>query len=181
MRKLNVIVVVLIMILLVDHIIFGGLYMLGAGTGVIRPLALTMLALVIFHALISMAVTIRAEKAGFKTKARYNAENREFWNRRTSGLAILVLGVMHALLLSKNEEGIPRIAFMPRFFELVTPLLILSVYLHLRSNIRPLLIALGIRNVDKKEKFIKAVLMVIMIFAIMAAFYKIVPFLLGGN
>jgi succinate dehydrogenase hydrophobic anchor subunit len=180
MRKSNTILVLLILILLLDHVIFGGLYFFGAGPGVFKPIAFAMLLLVILHAFISMVVTIRAEMAGFKTKARYNKENRSFWLRRVSGTAIIILAILHALMMSKNENGVARINSMPKPLRLATPLLIVAVFLHLFENVRPLLISLGIRNIDKKEKAIKIVLSIIALFAIAANIYTIVSHI-GGH
>ena len=171
MRKINVIIVIAIMILLVDHIVFGGLHLLGFNAGVMRPMAMLMLILVLAHALISMYVTLRAEKAGAKTKARYNKENREFWLRRTSGVMILVSALVHAYTMFKDENGVPRIARLPKVFSLATPLLIFSIYLHVFVNVRALLIAFGIRNINRKEKVIKVLLTVVMLFAMSALIY----------
>ena len=52
MRKINVILVVLILILLIDHIVFGGMHLLGSDAGVIKPMALTMLSLVLAPAVV---------------------------------------------------------------------------------------------------------------------------------
>ena len=166
MRKFNTILVLIIMALLLDHVLFGVMYLLGIGTGVFKPLAIAMLALVMFHAVISLIVTFRAEKAGFVTKARYNKENREFWGRRVSGIFIVFLALMHAFILSKDQDGVPRLQKMPKPLRIATPLLIIFVYLHLLSNIRPLLISFGIRNVDKKTRIIKIILTVIMLIAV---------------
>lgn len=171
MRKINAILVILIFILLIDHIIFGGMHLLGLNVSVTKQMALLMLFLVLAHAVISMFVTLKAEKAGAKTKARYNKENREFWARRTSGMMILVFGLLHAFAMFKYENGVPRIARLPRIFSLVTPLLIISIYAHIFANVRPLLISLGVRNMDKKEKIIKIILSIIMLFAIGALIY----------
>ena len=168
------------MILLLDHLIFGGMYLFGVGNGVIRPLAISMLVLTIIHAIISMIVTIRAEKAGFKTNARYNKENSEFWQRRVSGVLILVFALMHAYILSKNEQGIRRIVSLPKIFEFTTPALIISVYFHILSNIRPLLISLGVRNIEKKERIIKVILTIITIFGLTAAISAIISYI-GGK
>ena len=174
MRKINAILVLIIVILLLDHVIFGGLYLFGAGTGVIKPLALSLLILVAVHAVISMIITIRAEKAGMKTKARYNKENREFWGRRVSGMFIIILAFVHAFLMSKNAQGVPRMASAPKPLRLATPLLIISVFAHLKSNVRPLLIAMGVRNIDKKQKIATIILYIIFIFALSGSIFTVI-------
>ena len=181
MRKINTILVLIIMLLFVDHVIFGSLHSLGTGASVIRPLAHTMLGLVLLHAIISLVVTFRAEKAGFKTGVRYYRENREFWNRRVTGVLIILLGITHAYMMVRTERGAPRIASAPKIFELTTPLLIVSIYLHLLSNIRPLLISLGIRNIDKKEKIIRAILTILLLFALFSVSYRVFSHIGGGH
>ena len=181
MRKINTILVLIILLLLTDHAIFGSLHSLGTGASVLRPMAHTMFGLVFIHALISLAVTVKAEKAGIVTGTRYNKENREFWNRRVTGVLILILGMTHAFLMMRNEMGVPRIAFAPRIFEFTTPLLICMIYLHILTNIRPLLISLGIKNIDKKEKIIKVILTVIMAFAMFSILYVVFKYIGGGH
>lgn len=180
MRKFNTILVLLILILLLDHVVFGGLYFFGVVPGVFKPVAFAMLALVVLHAIISMIVTIRAEKAGFQTKARYNAENRDFWLRRASGIAILILAILHAFMMSKDKNGVARLASMPKPLRLATPLLVFAVYLHLMSNVRPLLISMGVRKIDRKEIIIKVILSIVALFAIAANVYTIVSHI-GGR
>ena len=174
MREFNTILVLIIMVLLLDHVLFGGMYFLGIGTGVFKPLAIAMLALVMLHAVISLIVTFRAEKAGFVTKARYNKENREFWGRRITGIFIIILALLHAFMVGKNQDGVPRMQKMPKPLHIATPLLIIFVYLHLLTNVRPLLISFGIRNVKKKARIIEIILTIIMLFAIGANIRMIV-------
>ena len=180
MRRINTILVLMILALFADHAIFASLHSIGVGNGVIKAMAHSMLGLVLIHAAVSLIVTVKAEKAGITTKARYNKENREFWNRRVTGVLILVLGVTHAYLMNRNERGIPRIAFAPKIFELTTPLLVITIYLHIMTNIRSLLISLGIRNIDRNEKIIKAITSVVMAFVFVAISYVSLKYM-GGH
>ena len=173
MRKFNAILVSIILILIIDHIIFASMHLLGTGANVFVPVALFMLTLVLIHAIISLIITINAEKVGINTKARYNKENEQFWLRRVSGLAIMVLAIMHAYLEAKNENGVPNVARMPKIFEFTLPLLILSVGIHVFQNTRPLLISLGIKKINLFEKIIK--ILVIMLTCL--AMFSIVTFL----
>ena len=58
MRKLNVVFVLIIFILLLDHIIFGSLHLLGMNVRVTKQFALAMLLFVLLHGLLSMLITI---------------------------------------------------------------------------------------------------------------------------
>ena len=175
MRKFNVILVLIIMFLLLDHAFFGNLHMLGFDVSVFGPFALVMVGLVLLHTIISMLVTIRAEKAGMKTHARYQKENQEFWLRRSSGMGILVFALIHAYSMLPSKQGPPNIAFMPKIFELATPLMILCIALHIYVNIKPLLIAVGNKHYKTWEKVLKGI--VIVFFAI--AFIVTVRFILS--
>ena len=114
-----------------------------------------------------------------KTKARYNKENRQFWNRRVSGMFIIVLAFMHAFLMSKNAQGVPRMASAPKPLRMATPLLIIAVFAHLKSNVRPLLIAMGVRNIDKKEKIANIILFIVFIFALSGSIYTVISHIRG--
>ena len=181
MRKLNTIVALLIMLLFLDHITFGSLHFLGTKFGITAPFAMTMFLLVLIHAIISIIITIKAEAVGFKTKARYNKENRQFWLRRASGIAILILAFMHVFLMQKDASGRPKIASMPRVFNLLLPLLLLSVGIHISQNVKPLLISLGVKNREKKEKIIKLLIILFTIFVIVTYGIFTVNKIRGGH
>ena len=181
MRKFNSILTILIMLLFIDHITFGSLHFLGTKFGIAAPFAMTMMILVLIHAVVSIIITIRAEVAGFKTKARYNKENRQFWQRRASGIAILVLALVHANVMQKGENGIPKLSRMPRVFSLILPLLMLSVAIHISQNIRPLLISMGVKNREKKEKIIKLLIILFTIIAIVSYGVFVVSKIKGGH
>ncbi len=180
MRKFNTVLVLLIMLLLLYHTIFGSLHLFGIGPGSLKKLAFAMLMLVMAHAVVSMIVTVRAEKAGISTKARYNKEYRAFWGRRISGMLVAVFALIHAYTMFRDKNGVPRIARLPKFLNLATPLLIFFVYLHILTNVRPLLISLGVRNIDRKEKVIKAALTVVMLFG-MSAVVSVIVSHMGGH
>ena len=163
MRKLNTILVLLIMVLFIDHIVFGSLHFLGTNLNVTKPFAHAFFSLVFIHAVVSILITIKAEVVGIKTHARYNKENRQFWNRRISGMAIMVLAATHIYLMAHGEDGLPRISKMAKIYGLLLPLLLIFVCIHIYTNVRPLLISLGIRNIEKKEKIIKVLIVLITI------------------
>ena len=181
MRKFNTVIVLLIMLLFIDHITFGSLHFLGTKFGIAAPFAMTMMILVLIHAAVSIIITIRAEVAGFKTKARYNKENRQFWLRRVSGMAILVLAIAHVVLMQKGSDGVPKISRMPKVFNLLLPLLLLSVGVHISQNIRPLLISMGVKNREKKEKIIKLLIILFTIIAIVSYGVFVVGKIKGGH
>ena len=180
MRKINTILVLIIMLLLTDHIVFACMHLLGLNAGVLKPLAMMMMLFTVLHAIVSLIVTIRAEKVGINTKARYSKENKEFWARRVSGMFILVLALLHGYIMFKNEKGVPRIASMPKVLSFATPLLIIFILIHIMTNVKPLLISLGVKNIDKKERIIKLILTVFLLFALGSYIYFTVSRIRGN-
>ena len=85
------------------------------------------------------------------------------------------------MLCRKNEKGIPNITRMPKALRFSTPLLILSVGIHLLGNIRPLLISFGIRKLDRYEKIIKVLVMLITLFAMVANIIYIIKMIKRGR
>lgn len=165
MRKLNTILAAVITILFLDHIVFAALYLMGFPVKVFGPMAIFMIVLVLIHGVLSMILTVNAEKTGMKTKARYNKENRTFWLRRTTGVLILVLVLFHFYAMGRGSDGIPRIAHMGMPGSLATILLALSVMIHININLEPLCISLGIRNYKKLLPVLKVLVFVLCLLA----------------
>lgn len=177
MRKINSIIATIILVLLVDHIIFATLHLAGYPVHVFGPLAYLMLALVIIHGVLSMILTVNAEKTGMKTKARYNKENAEFWARRTSGVAILAFAIFHAHAMMKLPDGRPRISTLGPIARICNIGLAISVCVHIVINIKPLMISLGIR----KHNLLSKILYVFFVLLTVIACYFLALVLIRGG
>ncbi|MBP5280678.1 MAG: hypothetical protein J6Z03_09355 [Erysipelotrichaceae bacterium] len=176
MRKFKSILAIIITILFLDHQLFGGTAFGNLNVRIPKPLAFLMGGLIILHAIISLTVTWRAEKAGFKTNARYNAENRQFWNRRVSGVLILLLIPFHAFMLRNGVAGLDTTLKLV-LASLSAVLLSLSVFWHLIQNIKPLLISLGFRPTDTKILIIRIILALLCLYT---SFSIVRSFIAGG-
>lgn len=173
MRKINAIIAVIICLLLADHMIFGSMSLIGMNASVISVMAFALAGLTLVHVLISTIITIKAVKAGAKTKAAYPKENWQFWFRRISGAILLFLFLTHAYSMLKGSDGLPHIVHMGYFGGIISILLPLAVYSHLIVNIKPLLIALGFKVTKVKVFIIAAILTILCGFAVYAMVYKV--------
>ena len=149
MRKVNAILSVGIVVLLLMHMIAGGLQMAGflsGGKTWLTLLSWVMLVMIAVHAIIGFKLTIDTLRLQKKTGVSYPKENRLFWARRISGFALMAFVVCHLLIfMGTTQNG----AFRLHLFagaELTTQiLLVLSLAVHILSNLSPMLIGLGIR------------------------------------
>lgn len=150
MRKVNAVLSAGILVLLLVHMVAGALQTAGflpGGALAMQVLAWVMLGLVGLHTLIGIKLTADTMRLSKQSGVMYGKENRLFWLRRISGFAIMAFVVCHVLVfMGTSQNG----AFRLHVFagaELVTQiLLVVSIAVHVLSNLRPLLIGLGIRR-----------------------------------
>jgi hypothetical protein len=128
------------------HGVCGAVLLIGAGNIVVQRLARALLALVIIHAVISIILTIPSLKAWFYAKALYFKENKNFWIRRISGIAILILVCLHIVTFGHaNDENFTL------FHMLMQLLFVVSILAHLIGNVEPIFVSFGCR-IKKKTK-----------------------------
>ena len=153
MRKLNAIVTPLIFLLFLVHLIWGSLMLLGVvkgGSLFFSVISYVMMGLVVVHILIGIKLTVDTLQAQKKSKVSYPGANRLFWIRRISGFALVLFMAAHVFLFSVGEKnGAPILKKFSMFPLIIQLLMVLSLLLHLITNIRPLKIALGIE--DRKD------------------------------
>ena len=164
MRKFNGILSGLILILFLAHGIMGAFQLIGAGNVISRSLSYIMVALVILHALIGVKLTADALRIQKKTGAGYFRRNLIYWARRISGLAIMVMILFHVTAFSYSDGGMIRLALFDRTRLAAQILLLISVAVHIITNVRPMLITFGIRGLRRWEGDILFVLSVILLF-----------------
>ncbi|MCR4946722.1 MAG: pilus assembly protein PilX [Lachnospiraceae bacterium] len=174
MRRINARLSAAIMGLFLVHMIWGVLVMLGitaGGNPAFRLLTWLMSALIALHILIGCKLTIDTLVAIRRSGVSYAGANRLFWIRRISGFAMIIFVAAHIWLFSGRElEG----AFlMPHFnvMALLTQIgMVLSLLIHLTTNIRPLKIALGIEDSKNFKTDALIVLSVLLLMAGVAFF-----------
>lgn len=167
MRKWNAVLSMGILVLFLIHAILGGFQLAGimpGGSAVLQMIAWVMMAAIMLHMVIGIRLTVQTWRAGRQAKARYWKENKLFWIRRISGFAVMLLILFHVLIfLGKNESG-----YRLKLFEgaqLTTQLLLVAaVAVHVISNIRPLMIGLGIKSTREYLTDILLILSVLLLF-----------------
>ena len=156
MRKWNAILSMGILVLFLIHGIAGGLQAAGllpGGNPVMKVMAWIMFGLIALHTVIGVKLTADTLHACRISGASYYKENRLFWLRRVSGLAIMAFIATHLLIFTGTEDdGIVRLHLFGGMQLATQILLVASIAVHVLCNIRPLMIALGVRG--GKELFL---------------------------
>ena len=166
MRKINAILALLAALLFFDHAVFGGLLSLGAEIEVKKPIALVLTAVAAVHGIISLIVTFKKGKTTARPGASYWKENLTYWSRRISGIVILLVLLFHGHAMVIGSDGIRKIDKMQPAGGVINMLLPVSVCIHLLTNVRPMLIALGIRITKTKLIVIRILIIAVCCFAL---------------
>ena len=153
MRKFNAVLSISILVLFLIHMIVGSFQLFGfmpGGIAVMYAVTDTMLLGVVVHMVIGIKLTIDTLKAQKKAGVSYFRENALFWTRRISGFALMLFIAAHIVIFSGKGEGS---GFRLNLFDvpqlLCSVLMVASLILHIVTNIRPLMIALGARSFGK--------------------------------
>ena len=166
MRKWNAIISALILAAFLIHGISGGLILTGqmaGGAAWLTAVTHIMLTLIAVHAVIGIALTVKAYRKRVPG-AEYRKENRIYRARRYSGFAMILLIGWHVLIfMGKSGEAYRLNLFaMPQLTGSI--LLVLSLLVHLLTNIRPLLISFGIAGFRIYVKDILWILSIVLLF-----------------
>ena len=146
MRKWNAIISLLALVLLLLHGLLGSFQLIGAGGTAGRVLAWAAVVLLAIHAVFGIKLTVESLKVWKKTGAGYFRENRLFWTRRISGFATLVFLLFHVTAFRTAGEGAVRLVWFTQARLVLHLLLAASLAIHIITNIRPLMLSLGIRG-----------------------------------
>ena len=150
MRKFNAILAHTIITLFLLHIIIGSLQLTGlvpGGNVIMKIGSWLLIAAVGAHTVIGIKLTADTLAAMKKSGASYFRENKLFWIRRISGFAVMFFIAAHIILFMGYGSGG---AFRLNLFDvpqlIMSILLVLSVLLHIVTNIRPMMLGSGIRG-----------------------------------
>ncbi len=169
MRKVNAILTVLIMILFLGHAIIGSLQLFGANNVMVMKVTARICATLIFiHAVIGVILTVGSIRVWRKTGAPYFRENALFWARRISGAAIMVLIFFHMFAFGHTEGDVYQLKPYTTAKLIKQVLFVLSIAIHILTNIRPLFIALGARSLRRFLPDILVILSIVLIICIAA-------------
>ena len=164
MRKINGIIAMTVLVLFLIHGLLGALNLMNIATVIVKALSYTMLALIIVHAVISIVLTVRSARTAVKTKAPYFRHNRLFWARRISGVLILALVFFHMTAFGYTSGGVFRLVPFDVFRLITQILFILSIAVHIITNVKPVLITFGVKRLRPKAGDILFFVSVVMLF-----------------
>ena len=148
MRKINAIITAGIILLFPVHLFRGVFMMIGiahGGSAFFSAVSYLMLVLTTAHALIGCKLTFDTLSAIRRSGVSYPGQNRLFWIRRLSGLALTLFMAIHVWIFQgQNTDGV----FLLRHYDTAAfatqILMVIALAVHLLTNIRPLKIAFGI-------------------------------------
>ncbi len=165
MRRINALVTAAIIIVFITHGILGSFMMTGIiekASGILPWLGCF---LIIIHTVIGFIIMGRTIKSGCTSKKWYLKQNKEFWIRRISGLIIFIIMFMHfSSFRQPDNNNIFQLTKFSSDNMTVHLIFFTSIFIHLFSNIRPMLVSMGIAINSKINKvliFISLVLLVL--------------------
>ncbi|MBR1930595.1 MAG: pilus assembly protein PilX [Lachnospiraceae bacterium] len=168
MRKWNAILSAAILVLFLIHAVLGGFQLMGilpGGNRALSAMAYLMVGLIVVHGILGVKLTIDTCRACKRAGVSYFKDNKLFWTRRISGFAVFVLIFAHVILfLGRDSGGVYRLRFFGGL-ELATQLLLVfAVAVHVITNVKPVLIAFGIKSLKEYALDILFVLSVLLVF-----------------
>lgn len=169
MRKINAIVTVAIIILFLIHLVWGALQLLGmtgGGNAVFGKLAGLMMGLIVVHIAIGVKLTVDTMDACQKSGVSYWKENRLFWIRRISGFALMIFLFFHIAIFSGIDTAVGvRLQYFGVGRLATQILMVVSLMVHLLTNISPLRIAIGIKDSGNVRTDVLLVLSILLLLA----------------
>ncbi len=175
MRKFNIILTELAILLVVAHAFMSSLQVLGLSTVSIHYLPDVLLVVVLVHAVLGLGFTISAVRSGMASGRWYARQNKGFWTKRFSGIAILFFLLFH----SANYLDIVNGAFYLREFKLGNLLMQLAfmaaIIVHVGVSMKSLLIARGTKEFKARTDdalLALAVIALLLIVAVIAYFIQ---------
>lgn len=169
MRKFNAFLTAAMMLTFLAHAIFGAFQLFGIGDNALKVLARITVVLAAVHAVLGVIMTVQTLYAQKKAGVRYFMRNKLFWIRRISGFIIAVLLVFHiTAFMAKPAGDAYRLATFNTFKLITQILLVLSIAVHVISNIKPALMAFGIKSLKPYATDILIVVSVLLLVFIAA-------------
>ena len=164
MRKWNAILSGLILVLFLAHGILAGFQLIGVGSTALKAVAWAAVVLIVIHILIGVRLTAESVRVWKKTGVSYIRENQLVWARRLSGLAVMVLLAFHMTAFGIGKGEAYRLKYFGGVSLTAQLLLVAALALHILTNVKPLLIAFGIKGLRARTGDILIVLSVMLLF-----------------
>ena len=174
MRKLNMFLVIGMLVTFLAHAIAGSLQLAGAQVNTLTGLGWVSVGLICAHIVVTTILTIDTLKSIKASGASYFKDNKLFWVRRISGFTIVIPLLMHLLIFKSSNAEAFRLTVFSTGRMISQILLVVCIALHVMTNIKPMLISLGIKSY--KESFVDVLLILsccCLLFAAAFAIYYI--------
>lgn len=172
MRKLNVFLVIGIFITFIAHATGSGLILSGADSDSLTVLARICICFVSAHVVVTLVLTVQTLRVARLSGASYVRSNVPFWIRRISGFTILIPLMMHLMIFRPGNAEVFRLKEFTTGRMISQILLVAALALHILSNIKPLLISLGVPDTKKFSRDILLILsLLLFMFAVAFAIY----------
>ena len=146
------------------HAVMGSVRLLGGNADSMKAVARICIVFVFVHVVLTGVMTVRTLIACKRSGTGYFRQNKLFWARRISGLAILIPLVMHLFIFTNASADNVRLGVFTTGRMISQVLLVLTIALHIITNAKPALITLGIRNLRKFTFDILFIISVLMLF-----------------
>ena len=168
MRRINAVLSAVIIILFLVHGVIGGFQAAGlypGGVRLLQLLARLLFTLIVVHGIIGVKLTVDTLRAQKKAGVSYFKENKLFWARRISGLAIFVLMLYHMIMfLGTSTDGYDRLNLFEMPQLLLMLLFVAAIALHVIANVKPMMISFGIRSLKEMTADLIIILAVLLVF-----------------
>ncbi|MCQ2981997.1 MAG: hypothetical protein MJ178_04520 [Treponemataceae bacterium] len=169
MRKLNLILAIIMMVLLALHAVAGAFMLFGVSTITLKPLSYALLAVFLLHALLGIIFTVSPMRSKLKGGKWYAKENAGYWIKRITGIVMLVMIWFHMTTWTTTVNGRVYLKnFTPIRFT-GQMLFLIAIVLHIAVSIRPMLIKKGVLKFKERSVDLLLVLSVFLLF-VTAAF-----------
>ena len=167
MRKCNAVLSMGILALFLIHAIAGAFQLSGfipGGSAIMQKIAYVMVCLIFIHFIIGVKLTADTLKAIKKSGTSYFKENKLFWVRRISGFAVMLFVICHIIIFLGRNDGAYRLNLFKGVQLTSQLLLVLSIAVHVITNIKPLMIAIGAKSYKVFLTDVILVLSVLLVF-----------------
>lgn len=168
MRRLNTFLVIGILLTFLVHAVMSSFRLLGAAVSTATAAAWLCIGLVSVHVVLTTILTVRTLVTIHRSGKGFFKDNWLFWARRISGFALLIPLVMHLLIFRGTGEEAYRLVFFHSGRLISQILLIACLALHILTNLRPMLIGLGIKHPRILSADVCFVLSVVLLLACIA-------------
>ena len=176
MRKWNTIISLILIILFLIHAIAGSFQLMKiipGGNSMMKTISCILMLFLIIHIVIGIKLTFDSIKIGKRSGKFYLRENAVFWTRRITGFAMILLIICHVILFM-NKGEVFRLNNFNEIQLIFSILLVLTLVVHILSNIKPVLIGLGIAGF---RAYVKDILLVFAIVLLISSVAFVVYFL----